>query len=644
MKTKILFLLLLVSTMRAWAQTIVSPTYYRRDNISLEINEVERTAQYTIIKGVYKNVMHYWWACINNTAYLKDSKSGKRYGTIIKSEGLPVSPARHQFTKENESISFKFYFPAIPDDIEMIDMIEDEASSSAFNFYGIALKENLNIPFSVAYDAGHKLSSKPSLASRINGVKEIQVYVPSNSTELDRYIFGNLVSYFRGLGIRVDVVQALYENSAVQIGTVYGYCRRFEEDVSDYLKNSNTLAVVLNYVCTTGNYVGGTSLNITFVDYCNGYTWDIPHFELPNRSGKYINKLKRLITSTYSYSTKYSFKPPSFATTWNERILREYLSNNTSNPLEGIYEGEQYTIGVKKGDDGDYYLLYLAGAENHEDWKEGDVKAILTTTSTPTLYKAWWFGKWKQNMNRFISFVDGALVLIDEDQDKETYIKMFPNAQTIVQNSASSGTGFFLSKDGYIITNYHVIENAQTIKVSGINDDTKNSYTARVEISDKQNDLAILKITDDSFRPLTDIPYAFKYTTSSVGENCFVLGYPLISTMGLDIKLTNGIISSKTGFEGNIAEYQMSAPIQPGNSGGPLFDKNGYIIGIVCAKHREAENAGYAIKASYIRNLVELLPSSFTMPQKNLLTGKSLPKQVELASKAVCIIIVNGDK
>lgn len=298
---------------------------------------------------------------------------------------------------------------------------------------------------------------------------------------------------------------------------------------------------------------------------------------------------------------------------------------------------------MKKGNDGNYYLLYLAGAENLGDWKEGDVKATLTSTATPTLFKADWVGKWKQNMDMTISFVNGALITIDKDKDQETYIKMFPDAQTIVQNSASSGTGFFLSKDGYIITNYHVVENARTIKVSGINDDTKTSYTARVEISDKQNDLAILKITDLSFKPLTNIPYTFKYTTSSVGEDCFVLGYPLISTMGLDIKLTNGIISSKTGFEGNIAEYQMSAPVQPGNSGGPLFDKSGNIIGVVCAKHTGAENAGYAVKASYIRNLVELLSQNINFPQTNQLAGKTLPKQVELASKAVCLIIVNGD-
>lgn len=211
------------------------------------------------------------------------------------------------------------------------------------------------------------------------------------------------------------------------------------------------------------------------------------------------------------------------------------------------------------------------------------------------------------------------------------------------KNSASSGTGFFLSNDGYIVTNNHVIENAQNgnIKITGINEDYHKSYKARVEVIDKQNDLAILKITD--VIPTVKVPYTFKFTTSSVGEECFVLGYPLISSMGKDIKLTNGIISSKTGFDGNIAQYQISAPIQPGNSGGPLFDKNGNIIGIVQAKHTQAENAGYAIKASYIRNLVELLPTTVIFPQTNTLNGKTLPQQVEQASKSVCLIIVNGD-
>jgi len=225
--------------------------------------------------------------------------------------------------------------------------------------------------------------------------------------------------------------------------------------------------------------------------------------------------------------------------------------------------------------------------------------------------------------------------------------KMYQDAinAEIQKNSVSSGTGFFISSNGYIVTNNHVIDNAQNgnIKVTGINEDYHRSYKARVEVTDKQNDLAILKIVDPTFTSsIVKIPYTFKFNTASVGEDCFVLGYPLISSMGKDIKLTTGIISSKTGFDGNIAQYQISAPVQPGNSGGPLFDKNGNIIGIVQAKHTQAENAGYAIKASYIRNLVELLPTAVSFPQSNQLNGKTLPQQVELANKSVCLIIVNS--
>ncbi|MBQ8095847.1 MAG: trypsin-like peptidase domain-containing protein [Prevotella sp.] len=209
--------------------------------------------------------------------------------------------------------------------------------------------------------------------------------------------------------------------------------------------------------------------------------------------------------------------------------------------------------------------------------------------------------------------------------------------------SVSSGTGFFISGEGLIATNYHVIEGARDIKVTKVNGDDSKKYSAKVEVSDKQNDLAIIKITDPSFSTIGGLPYSFKFTTSSVGEDCFVLGYPLVNTMGTEIKLTTGVISSRTGFNGNVSEYQISAPVQPGNSGAPLFDKNGNVIGVVCAKHAQAENAGYAIKASYLSNLIDLLPRSIILPHVNKLIGKTLPQQVEIANKAVCLIVVEGD-
>lgn len=119
------------------------------------------------------------------------------------------------------------------------------------------------------------------------------------------------------------------------------------------------------------------------------------------------------------------------------------------------------------------------------------------------------------------------------------------------------------------------------------------------------------------------------------------MGYPLRASMGDEIKLTNGIISSKTGYQGDISSYQISAPVQPGNSGGPLFNSQGNLIGIVNAKLTGAENASYAIKTNYLTNLLELLSSPPVLQTKNLLAGKSLTTQVETIKKYVYIIEIN---
>lgn len=634
--------LLFLAIVSIFAQTITSPTYARRDNVSLSILEIELTPEYTILKGNYRNVMNYGWANINSATFIRDCKTGKRYN-IIKSEGLPISPNNHSFTKENEELPFKLYFSAIDTDTQMIDLIEDEKTNSSFNFWGIGLKNGIDRPFIVSASEGHKQNVKPSLSQRINGVKEIQLYVPKALSELDKYIYGNIVKYFQDLGLRVDVVPAVFEQMQQQVNNVTGIHNIFKDDVTDYLKNSNTLCLVCNVTQVAGNNVSDISLTMTFVDHCNGYTWNIQNFSLPNKSDKFINRLKSNITKSYNFNSTYAFVPPSLQSTWNATILKNDIDKNGADPIEGIYKGDKYTLGVKKqATTGKYYIFYIDGADNLQDWKDGDIKCTLIPTASSNIFKGIWYGKWKQTDETNIIFSTIGFVAADKDGEKDEYIKMYPDANTIAKNSSSSGTGFFLSKNGYIVTNYHVIEDAKEIKVTGINEDYKKSYTAEVEVTDKQNDLAIIKIKDIAFKPI-NIPYTLKFNTSSVGESCFVLGYPLISTMGMDIKLTNGIISSKTGFEGNIAQYQISAPVQPGNSGGPLFDKNGNVIGIVQAKHSQAENVGYAIKASYIRNLVELLPESIVLPQSNLLHNKTLPQQVSQASKAVCVIIVNGD-
>jgi S1-C subfamily serine protease len=108
--------------------------------------------------------------------------------------------------------------------------------------------------------------------------------------------------------------------------------------------------------------------------------------------------------------------------------------------------------------------------------------------------------------------------------------------------------------------------------------------------------------------------------------------------MGNEIKLTNGIISSNKGFQDDVSSFQISAPIQPGNSGCPLFNTKGDLIGIINAKHIGAENASYAIKSNYLVSLVNSLLEPPRVNSQSTLVGKSLTSQVEILKKFVYII------
>lgn len=211
-------------------------------------------------------------------------------------------------------------------------------------------------------------------------------------------------------------------------------------------------------------------------------------------------------------------------------------------------------------------------------------------------------------------------------------------SEEALQPQQWSGTGFALL-EGHVVTNYHVVEGAKSIMIQGVNDVFSQKLPATVIASDKINDIAILKLNGNLSN--TSLPFSVKTFTSDVGEDVWVLGYPLTSTMGDEIKLTTGVISAKSGYEGDVAMYQISAPVQPGSSGGPVFDKKGNLIGIVCAHHRGAENVSYAIKASYLRNLVESSVNHDIFPHANKLSTLDLAGQVKSVKQFVYYITCN---
>lgn len=207
-----------------------------------------------------------------------------------------------------------------------------------------------------------------------------------------------------------------------------------------------------------------------------------------------------------------------------------------------------------------------------------------------------------------------------------------------------NGSGFFINEKGYIATNFHVIKDASVIQVEFYQKGIKHTFPAKIVVTDKQNDLAIIQINDSNFEGLPTIPYVFNSGIKEVGSDVFALGYPMADVMGDEIKFTDGKISSKTGIEGDITVYQISVPIQPGNSGGPLFDSKGNLVGITSSalnkKYFNSENVNYAIKTSYLKNLIDVMPESITLPNHLEIYNKPLTEKIKLLSDFIPIIRV----
>jgi S1-C subfamily serine protease len=206
------------------------------------------------------------------------------------------------------------------------------------------------------------------------------------------------------------------------------------------------------------------------------------------------------------------------------------------------------------------------------------------------------------------------------------------------------GTGFLLNRDGYVITNYHVIEGMTNIFVRGINGDFTDAHQYTVLLTDKQNDIAILK-PEVSLR-FKAPPYGFSFEANT-GSIVFALGYPMRASMGDEIKLTNGIISSQSGFYGASHLYQTTATINPGNSGGPLFNENGNVIGINTSYHTRANDAYYAVKIKHVRELIDKSDYRIRLPTRSIsfnFSGRNLADRTKAVKDFVYMIEANNQK
>lgn len=210
----------------------------------------------------------------------------------------------------------------------------------------------------------------------------------------------------------------------------------------------------------------------------------------------------------------------------------------------------------------------------------------------------------RRTVRSFTKALDEAVaVLAYRLVSPETSNKQEPAIEK--EQLSSSGTGFAITENGYLVTNSHVIEGAEKVQVNV----GSQKFEAKVVISDVKNDLAIIKI-DAATKPL-HIDFV---SVKALGDEVTVGGFPNPDIQGTNIKLTRGVISGLSGIQDDIRHFQIDAAVQPGNSGGPLVSADGSVVGIVNARLNDKavalatgalpQNVNYAIKVNHLMPLL----------------------------------------
>jgi len=201
------------------------------------------------------------------------------------------------------------------------------------------------------------------------------------------------------------------------------------------------------------------------------------------------------------------------------------------------------------------------------------------------------------------------------------------------------GTGFLIDGKGYLVTNAHVISRMKNIYV----ENNKGDYFSASSIyTDNNVDLAILKINDTAYKTIVNLPYSIKRANSDLGEQFFTLGFPRS-----EIVYGEGYVSAKSGNDGDSTAYQLTVSANPGNSGGPVVNRNGEVIGIITAKDSKADGVVYATKSRNIFKLVDQLnkldekEQAVKTPAGNGLKGIDRVQQVKKMEEFVFMVVGN---
>lgn len=183
------------------------------------------------------------------------------------------------------------------------------------------------------------------------------------------------------------------------------------------------------------------------------------------------------------------------------------------------------------------------------------------------------------------------------------------------------GSAFAINNKGYVLTSWHMVNGADSIFIQ--NSNTERTLT-KIIFNDPALDIAILKIENTELTKGWQVPFTFNAKHAEVGEEVYTLGYPR-----KDIVYGEGSLSSLSGYSNDTAMYQISIPVNPGNSGGPLLDSQGNIIGVIRGKITSAEGTGFAIKSTEIMRSIASVEGDSTRSELILNNNRSSLKKLK---------------
>jgi serine protease Do len=220
------------------------------------------------------------------------------------------------------------------------------------------------------------------------------------------------------------------------------------------------------------------------------------------------------------------------------------------------------------------------------------------------------------------------------EKSQNDIIKDIKEKEKAIAPGRYSGTGFFISSKGYLVTSYHVIKDADSIYIEN---EKLGSHKAIVIYQDAVADLALLKVESDSFVMKGNIPFLIRTAEADLGEEVYTLGFPRE-----DIVFGEGSISALSGYRQNPTAYQISIPVNPGNSGGPLLNSKGDLIGVISGIQTKLTGVAFAVKSTVLYEAITIdsLQGQIILPRINQLRQNSRVEQVRRWKDFVVIVKV----